>query len=144
MQMDKQIVYNGIGHVAFNCSDLDVSLDFYCNKMGFERIMHLGPDSAPWLVYLRIVHGVYMELFPFPKGAKKCDDGAGRCYSHLCLDVPDIFAAVSVLRSRGVEVEDPHMGGDGNYQAWLADPDGNRMELMQMMPDSMQRQADKA
>ena len=30
------------------------------------------------------------------------------------------------------------MGADYNYQAWIEDPDGNRIELMQMMPDSMQ------
>lgn len=133
-------LYNGIGHVAFDCSDLEQSLDFYCNKMGFTRLMHLGDDENPWLVYLKIAHGVYMELFPSGKG--DVDPSAKHYYSHLCLDVKDIAEAVRLLRERGVTVEDPHMGMDGNYQAWLADPDGNRIELMQMMPDSMQRKAD--
>ena len=30
---------------------------------------------------------------------------------------------------------------DGNRQAWLEDPDGNRIELMEMAPDSLQYQA---
>jgi len=133
-------LYNGIGHAAFDVSDLSRSLDFYVNKMGFTRLMHLGDDNDPWLVYLKIAHGVYMELFPDKKG--DINPEARHFYSHLCLDVKDIFEAVRLLRERGVTVEDPHMGMDGNYQAWLADPDGNRIELMQMMPDSMQRAAD--
>jgi len=30
---------------------------------------------------------------------------------------------------------------DGNWQAWIEDPDGNRIELMQMMPGYLQFQA---
>ena len=33
------------------------------------------------------------------------------------------------------------MGADGNWQAWIEDPDGHRIELMQMMPDSLQAKA---
>jgi lactoylglutathione lyase len=33
------------------------------------------------------------------------------------------------------------LGADGNFQAWIEDPDGNRIELMQLSRDSMQRQA---
>ena len=133
-------LYNGIGHAAFDVSSLETSLDFYVNKMGFTRLMHLGDDNDPWLVYLKIAHGVYLELFPDKKGG--IDRTARHYYSHLCLDVKDIAETVRVLRERGVGVEDPHLGLDGNFQAWLADPDGNRIELMQMMPDSMQRKAD--
>lgn len=132
-------LYNGIGHVAFDCTDMERSLDFYINKMGFERIMHLGDDENPWLIYLKVAHGVYVELFPTNDAIDKT---ARHCYSHLCLEVADIFETVRVLRERGVDVEDPHMGLDRNYQAWLADPDGNRIELMQMMPDCMQREND--
>ena len=32
-------------------------------------------------------------------------------------------------------------GLDGNRQAWLEDPDGNRIELMEMAPDCLQYQA---
>ena len=33
------------------------------------------------------------------------------------------------------------MGADGNLQAWIEDPDGNRIELMQMDPNNMQSKA---
>ena len=132
-------LYEGISHLAFDCEDIEKSLDFYVNKMGFERIMHLGDDKNPWLIYLKISHGNYLELFPTKDSI---DKSARHCYSHLCIAVFDIFETVKVLRSRGADVEDPHMGMDRNYQAWLCDPDGNRIELMQMMPDCMQFEND--
>jgi lactoylglutathione lyase len=33
------------------------------------------------------------------------------------------------------------MGADGNRQCWIADPDGNRIEFMQMSPSCMQLDA---
>jgi len=33
------------------------------------------------------------------------------------------------------------MGADNNLQAWIADPDGHRIELMQIMPGCMQAEA---
>ena len=33
------------------------------------------------------------------------------------------------------------MAADKNWQAWIEDPDGNRIELMQIMPDCLQLEA---
>jgi len=35
------------------------------------------------------------------------------------------------------------MGADGNYQYWIEDPDRNRIELMQIMPGSLQDKAEE-
>jgi predicted enzyme related to lactoylglutathione lyase len=52
--------------------------------------------------------------------------------------VDDIEQTVRALRARGVEVSEVKMGGDQSWQAWLADPDGNRIELHQYTPESWQ------
>ena len=36
--------------------------------------------------------------------------------------------------------KEPMKGVDNNYQAWIIDPDGNRIEFMQLEPDSPHRQ----
>ena len=42
----------------------------------------------------------------------------------------------------GVDLLSPiKMGADGNRQAWIEDPDGNRIELMEMAPDCLQLKA---
>ena len=43
-------------------------------------------------------------------------------------------AGIPIARER-------QMGADGNLQAWIEDPDGNRIELMQMDPSNMQTKA---
>lgn len=124
----------GIGHLAFDVSDIDKSLDFYCNKLGFKRIFHLGSDENPWLIYIKVGPQQYIELFP----TGTANQFKGQSYSHLCLHVTDIESTVSDIRSKGVEVGDISLGQDGNYQAWLSDPDGNRIELMELMPNCLQ------
>jgi predicted enzyme related to lactoylglutathione lyase len=37
-----------------------------------------------------------------------------------------------------LEITTPALGSDGSWQAWLADPDGNRIELHMYTPESKQ------
>ena len=46
------------------------------------------------------------------------------------------------LEAAGVPLASPKkLGADGNLQAWIEDPDGNRIELMQMASNSLQAKA---
>ena len=52
-------------------------------------------------------------------------------------------ATLGQLRERGLDVPGAATQGvDGNWQYWITDPDGNRIELMQIMPDSPHAAAD--
>ncbi len=54
----------------------------------------------------------------------------------------DFDATLAYLEQVGVPLLLPKkMAVDGNWQAWIEDPDGNRIELMQMMPGCLQEQA---
>ena len=54
-----------IGHVALKVKDLDKSLAFYIEKMGFSEMLRLNHDDGRvWLVYLRITDDQYLEIFP--------------------------------------------------------------------------------
>ena len=49
------------------------------------------------------------------------------------------------LKKAGIPLaREKKMGADGNFQAWIEDPDGNRIELMQIMPKAMQVDAIKS
>ncbi|MCL2434218.1 MAG: VOC family protein, partial [Clostridia bacterium] len=81
----------------------------------------------------------FIELFPAGERGGAPDKAAQASYQHLCLGVEDIYAAVEEIRARGCPIDvEPKQGMDGNIQAWITDPDGNRIELMQMMPGSPQ------
>lgn len=130
----------GLGHAAIRISDLDAALAFYRDGLGFREAFRLDRDGEPWIVYLRVGPGSFVELFP---GGEPTTRTAGHVgYEHLCLTVDDVHATVEDLGAQGVAFEgEPRMGLDGNWQVWTSDPDGNRIELMQIMPDSLQARA---
>jgi lactoylglutathione lyase len=134
---------NSIGHVAIRVKDIDRTLDFYVGKLGFERMMHLDRDGRLWLIYLRITDDQYLEVFPEAEG-DHAPDAEANGLNHFCLIVDDIEVVLAQLAATGVPLFRPKkLGPDGNIQAWIQDPDGNRIELMQMAPDGMQADAIK-
>ena len=129
-----------LGHVAYSVSDLDAALDFYCAKLGLAEAFRLyHDDGTPWIIYLLVGQGGFVELFPGGQpGAGKVEGS----YRHLCLAVDDMTATLADLKARGLPLEgEANHGQDGNTQFWLTDPDGNRIELMQIHPASLQAQA---
>ena len=133
---------SGIGHMAIRISDLDAALSFYGDGLGFQEAFRLDRDGEVRLVYLQVVRGQFVELFPGGEPAAEAGKEVG--YVHLCLAVDDIQATVEEASARGVVFDgEPKLGLDGNWQVWTTDPDGNRIEFMQIMPDSLQDRAMK-
>lgn len=125
----------GISHAAFSVADMQRSLDFYCGVLGLEDAFETRDEqSQPWIRYLKIRPGQFLELFYFGDG--RANEGS---YSHLCLEVEDIQSAYEQIVGRGIAPDTPvRRGKDQNWQFWIHDPDGNRIELMQMVPESPQ------
>jgi len=135
------LTVSSIAHVAIRVKDVDRSLDFYVGKLGMREMMRLDRDGRIWLLYLRITDTQFLEVFPEGVGERAAEREAVG-FNHICLEVGDIDAALRELQTAGVAlIRDKQMGADGNWQAWIEDPDGHRIELMQMMPDSLQAKA---
>lgn len=130
---------NGLGHVAIKVTDLDRSLDYYINKLGFPEMLRLTKDDGTvWLVYLRITDEQYLEVFPGAENDRAPGWNANGM-NHMCLTVDNIDEVLARVAAAGLSLLLPLKTAiDGNRQAWLEDPDGNRIELMEMAPDSMQ------
>ena len=122
---DKRIIA-GIAHVCYGVSDLEASIAFYCDKLGLEPAFDFRrPDGTKFGQYIHAGGRCFIELFVGDvQGTVE-----GQSYRHLCLEVEDIEYSVATLRERGVEVTDIKMGSDNAQQAWITDPDGNRIEL---------------
>lgn len=133
----------GLGHVAFRITDLEKSLDFYCQKLGFKEAFRLEREGeySPWIVYIQVAPNHFIELFPGAHGENTSRGPVG--YNHFCLVVDDLQATLRDLAARGLTIEDgPKQGLDHNWQYWINDPDGNAIELMQIVPESPQAAAD--
>ena len=84
-------------HVAIRVKDIDRSLDFYVDKLGFKEMLRLERDGALWLVYLRITDTQYLEVFPDGVGDRAAErEVVG--YNHMCLTVPDIHQCAKTAR----------------------------------------------
>ena len=132
----------GLAHVAIKVTDLDRSLDFYINRLGFPEMLRLNKDDgSTWLVYLRITDDQYLEVFPGAENDRAPGWDANGM-NHMCLAVEDIDAVVQRIEAAGIALLLPlKLAVDGNRQAWIADPDGNRIELMEMDANSLQLKA---
>lgn len=128
-----------LGHAAFRVHDLDRALAFYA-RLGIHEAFRLHrEDGSLMLVYLHIAGDRFIELFP---GGAPPDPERRASFMHLCLLTDDIHATVARLRAEGVPIDrEPTVGLDHNWQAWIHDPDGNPIELMQLTAESPQRQA---
>ena len=126
----------GLSHVCFVVEDVERSIAFYTEKLGLRHAFDFtGEDGKRFGAYLHFGARTFIELFRGAPGR------GGASFQHICVEVDSMERAVAELRSRGVEVSDPKMGSDGNPQAWLADPDGNRIELHELRPDGLQENA---
>ena len=99
-----------IGHVAIRVKDVEPTLDFYVNKLGFKEMFRLDRDDRLWIVYLRITDSQFLEVFPDATGDRPPGPEAVG-YNHLCLEVDDIDRAVADLAAAGVEIVKPKKTG---------------------------------
>lgn len=128
-----------VGHPAYGVLDVDASLAFYATLGIHEGFRLLKDDGSIRLIYLHVAGERFIELFP--GGPESADRGpaTSRSYRHLCLLTDDIEAEVVRLTEAGIVFDTPiKFGSFQNKQAWLSDPDGNSIELMQVEPDSAQ------
>jgi len=132
----------GIAHAAFNVKDMEKTIAFYENSLGFKKAFDIArPENGqPWIVYMYGAKDQFVELF---YGGEKenpyKDENMG--FNHLCLAVDDIQAAwKKIVESNAPQDDAPKQGADFNWQCWTHDPNGVKIELMQLDPRSPQMQ----
>jgi lactoylglutathione lyase len=62
----------------------------------------------------------------------------GTRYKHFCLEITGLDEYCATLKANGVQVSEISTGMDHSRQAWISDPDGNPIELMEYGAHSLQ------
>ncbi len=138
-----QPIVESLGHVGLAISDLQPALHFYIDQLGLKEAFRLNhPDGSPDLIYLRVGDtNTFVEIFP---GKKMSNLPGTSTINHLGLFVRDLQATLHALKDRGYPLPDDAFEKAKTVQAdntllyFLRDPDGNRIELSQLRPDSLQ------
>ena len=117
-------------HVGLRVADLERSLAFYTG-VGYEVIGNVPETEFGSLTMLKLPGDefVTVELVHDPRGGTVDPGGL----NHMVIQVESMQAAVDQLTARGIEVGDPGSpdGSEDFWTAWVADPDGYRIELVQ-------------
>lgn len=133
----------GIGHIAITASNIEASLNFYTRILGLPEAFRMhNDDGSLWMVYLKTGSDDFIELFTSGGDVPDIPRNASG-FKHICLWVDDIEATLRDLQSRGLDVDPNNIrtGRSKCRQYFIADPDGVRIELMQLMPESEQAKA---
>ncbi len=133
----------GLSHTAIRTRSLPESMRFYTQVLGLREAFRMHrEDGSLATVYLYIAPGQYLELFS--GGLRESEEGPdviGMC--HICLKTEDIRRAYDAVRAAGGPLDSEIRTGNSRcLMFWTHDPDGTRIEIMQMPPQSMQAQAD--
>lgn len=120
-----------VDHIAVNTVDIDESVRFYTEVMGFELVKRI-PNGDSDLVYLKINEESTMELFDFSKEIVYCEHPeTASGTAHIALSVNGIGEWYEHLKKHGVEFTLPlcalkHLG---KKVLLFKDPNGAVIEL---------------
>lgn len=127
-------MFKRLGHICIGANDLAQSEHFYCDLLGMEKVFDFVKDDQPFGFYARAGEMTFIEVFVQTETANL----ERPIMKHFCLEVADIDAAIKAIKRKGIAITDKKQGGDHSWQAWITDPSGVQIELMQYTDASSQ------
>jgi len=124
------------GHVAFKVADTERSVRWYADAFGAKKIYHVeAQGERPELMFLEFANGQCIELFPGGKNMLASPpDPIG--YIHFCLVLDNLEQAIEHLANMNIKLDRKFIGRAKQRIAFVSDPDGNSIELMEIPPES--------
>jgi catechol 2,3-dioxygenase-like lactoylglutathione lyase family enzyme len=122
---------NEMVSVRYLVDDVQASIDFYTEHLGFEVRMSAAPAFAD------VARGHLRLLLsgPTSSAGRAMADGekpSAGGWNRIHFVVDDLEAEVSRLRAAGLQFRNDVVTGPGGSQILLLDPSGNLVELFQM------------
>jgi lactoylglutathione lyase len=115
-------------HTMLRVTDLDASLEFFCDKLGLiEKRRQDVPAGRFTLIFLAAPESPDAEVELTYNWDPEPYDG-GRNFGHLAFAVDDIYAKCQELADKGVTINRPPRDG---YMAFVRSPDNISVELLQ-------------
>ncbi len=122
-------------HTMVRASDLDSTLDFYCNKLGLVETHRYDSDKGRFTLVFLAAPGdedrareAKSPLIEITWNWDPESYDGGRNFGHLAFQVDDIYATCQRLLDAGVTINRPPRDG---HMAFVRSPDGISIELLQ-------------
>jgi lactoylglutathione lyase len=122
-------------HTMVRVTDIDQSLDFYCNKLGMVEIRRHENEAGRYTL-------IFLAAGDDAAAAKETaaptieltynwdpeDYTGGRNFGHLAYEVDNIYELCASLQAKGVLINRPPRDG---RMAFVRSPDGISFEILQ-------------
>jgi lactoylglutathione lyase len=109
-------------------TDLDRSLDFYCNKLGLKEISRIDVEAGRFTLVFLAAPGDDDAQVELTHNWDPEPYDSGRNFGHLAYRVGDIYALCQQLMDGGVTINRPPRDG---HMAFVRSPDNISIELLQ-------------
>ncbi len=124
--------------VRYIVDDVDEAIAFYCERLGFEEVMHPAPTFA--MLTRGDLRLVLSATGGGPGGGQAMPDGSmpqPGGWNRFTIEVSDLSSTVQELRSKGARFRNDIVTGVGGKQILLEDPSGNPIELFEpILPEA--------
>jgi lactoylglutathione lyase len=123
-------------HVGLRVADLERSLAFYAT-LGYEVVGSVPATSLGDLTMIKLPDDPFVTIELVSRSSANGASGASNL-SHFVVKVESMDTVVAKLAVAGIHLDEPPVSPDGSEEfrtAWITDPDGNRIELVQWPSD---------
>lgn len=115
-------------HTMVRVSDIEQSLDFYCNKLGLIELRRHESDSGRFTLVFLAAPGNEESQVELTYNWDPEAYNEGRNFGHLAYEVDNIYAKCQALMEAGVTINRPPRDG---RMAFIRSPDNISIELLQ-------------
>jgi len=109
-------------------SNLDDSLDFYCNKLGLKEVRRMENEAGRFTLVFLAAPGDEDAVVELTYNWDPEDFSEGRNFGHLAYEVDNIYETCQRLMDSGVTINRPPRDG---VMAFIRSPDNISIELLQ-------------
>ncbi len=115
-------------HTMIRVSNLETSLDFYCNKLGLKEIKRKDNEAGRYTLVFLAPEGQEDAQLELTYNWDPEEYGAGRNFGHVAYEVENIYELCANLQAKGVTINRPPRDG---WMAFIRSPDNISIELLQ-------------
>jgi lactoylglutathione lyase len=115
-------------HTMVRVSDVEKSLDFYCNKLGLTELKRYDSEQGRFTLVFLAAPGDEEAQIELTYNWDPEEYDEGRNFGHLAYQVDDIYALCKKLMDGGVTINRPPRDG---HMAFVRSPDNISIELLQ-------------
>jgi len=115
-------------HTMVRVTDIDASLDFYCNKLGLCELKRYDSEQGRFTLVFLAAPGDDEAQVELTHNWDPEEYDEGRNFGHLAYQVDNIYELCHTLMAAGVTINRPPRDG---HMAFVRSPDNISIELLQ-------------